>query len=56
MADLPNGPLDLTRLLETLDAQAPQAQRHLWLITLLAWVRAGMGHTMPRPRCPSAPN
>ena len=43
MADLPNGPLDLTRLLETLDAQAPQAQRHLWLITLLAWVRAGMG-------------
>ena len=29
----------LTRLLETLDPQAPLAQRHLWLIAVLDWVR-----------------
>jgi site-specific recombinase len=29
----------LTRLLETLDPQAPLAQRHLWLIFVLDWVR-----------------
>ena len=39
-----HGPTDLTGLLDTLDAEAPRARRHLWLIDLLAWVRAGMGH------------
>ena len=34
---------DLTDLLDTLDADAPRAVRHLWLASLLAWVRAGMG-------------
>ena len=30
---------DLNQVLATLDAQAPLAQRHLWLIGLLDWVR-----------------
>ena len=34
---------DLADLLDTLDADAPRAVRHLWLASLLAWVRAGMG-------------
>lgn len=32
---------DLARLLDSLDPQAPLAERHLWLISLLAWVRGG---------------
>lgn len=32
-------PADLHSLLESLDAAAPLAQRHLWLIALLDWVR-----------------
>ncbi|WP_234267173.1 site-specific recombinase [Hydrogenophaga sp. NFH-34] len=31
--------MELHRLLDTLDPDAPLAQRHLWLIDLLAWVR-----------------
>lgn len=31
--------MDLARLLDTLDPDAPLAQRHLWLMSLLAWVR-----------------
>ncbi|MDO9147342.1 MAG: site-specific recombinase [Hydrogenophaga sp.] len=31
--------MDLTRLIDALDPQAPLAQRHLWLIELLRWVR-----------------
>lgn len=31
--------MDLAELLDTLDAQAPLAQRHLWLIGLSRWVR-----------------
>jgi site-specific recombinase len=31
--------MDLARLLDTLDPDAPLAQRHLWLMALLAWVR-----------------
>jgi len=34
---------DLKELLDTLDPDAPRAARHLWLATVLAWVRAGMG-------------
>jgi site-specific recombinase len=30
---------DLTELLETIDPEAPLAQRHLWLIALFAWIR-----------------
>jgi len=38
---------DLSELLDTLDPQADLAQRHLWLITLLDWVR-GNGDSVPR--------
>jgi site-specific recombinase len=38
---------DLPRLLAQLDAHAPLAQRHLWLIELLAWVRGGR-HSSPQ--------
>lgn len=31
--------MELTKLIDALDAQAPLAQRHLWLIELLRWVR-----------------
>jgi site-specific recombinase len=31
--------MELTQLLDALDAKAPLAQRHLWLIELLRWVR-----------------
>ncbi len=31
--------MELADLLDTLDAKAPLAQRHLWLIALLRWVR-----------------
>ena len=34
---------DLNQVLATLDAQAPLAQRHLWLIGLLDWVRGPRG-------------
>ena len=34
---------DLNQVLATLDAQAPLAQRHLWLIGLLDWVRGQSG-------------
>ena len=34
---------DLTQVLDTLDAQAPLAERHLWLIRLLDWVRGPRG-------------
>ena len=34
---------DLNHLLNSLDPQAPPAQRHLWLIGLLAWVRGRRG-------------
>ena len=34
---------DLAGLLDGLDPHAPLAQRHLWLISLLAWVRGGRG-------------
>ncbi|MDB5944074.1 MAG: putative rane protein [Ramlibacter sp.] len=34
---------DLNQVLDTLDAQAPLAQRHLWLIGLLDWVRGPRG-------------
>jgi site-specific recombinase len=34
---------DLARLLDGLDPHAPLAGRHLWLISLLAWVRGGRG-------------
>src|SRR6187551_2572346 len=34
---------DLTQVLATLDADAPLAQRHLWLIGLLQWVRGPRG-------------
>ncbi|MFC5496338.1 site-specific recombinase [Caenimonas terrae] len=34
---------DLNQVLATLDAQAPLAQRHLWLIGLLQWVRGPRG-------------
>ncbi len=37
---------DLNRLLTTLDPDADLAQRHLWLIRMLAWVR-GDGKTPP---------
>lgn len=37
--------MDLARLLDTLDPEAPLAQRHLWLMALLAWVR-GDGHDL----------
>jgi len=33
------GAVDLSALLDALDPDAPQAQRHLWLIDLLRWVR-----------------
>ena len=33
----------LTSLLDTLDADAPLAQRHLWLINLLDWIRGDNG-------------
>ncbi len=39
----PSGPSDLTHLLNALDPGASRAERHLWLVDLLAWVRAGMG-------------
>jgi len=32
--------MDLSELLEALDPDAPLAQRHLWLMNLLSWVRA----------------
>ena len=32
-------PADLARLLDTMDANAPLVQRHLWLIALLQWIR-----------------
>jgi len=31
--------MEITKLIDALDAQAPLAQRHLWLIELLRWVR-----------------
>ena len=31
--------MELVHLLDTLDPDAPLAQRHLWLIELLRWVR-----------------
>lgn len=34
---------DLNRILDTLDPQAALAQRHLWLIALLDWVRGERG-------------
>ena len=34
---------DLNQVLDTLDAKAPLAQRHLWLIGLLDWVRGPRG-------------
>jgi len=34
---------DLNQVLDTLDAQAPLAQRHLWLIGLLGWLRGPRG-------------
>lgn len=34
---------DLNQVLDTLDARAPLAQRHLWLIGLLDWVRGPRG-------------
>ena len=34
---------DLNQVLATLDADAPLAQRHLWLIGLLDWVRGPRG-------------
>ena len=34
---------DLNQVLDTLDAHAPLAQRHLWLIGLLDWVRGPRG-------------
>jgi site-specific recombinase len=34
---------DLSSLLASMDAQAPLAQRHLWLISLLRWVRGARG-------------
>ncbi len=40
---MPKRPADLTGLLDGLDPGATRAQRHLWLVNLLAWVRAGMG-------------
>jgi site-specific recombinase len=40
---MPTRPADLTGLLDALDPGASRAQRHLWLVSLLAWVRAGMG-------------
>jgi site-specific recombinase len=40
---MPKGPSDLTSLLNALDPEASRAERHLWLVALLAWVRAGMG-------------
>jgi site-specific recombinase len=40
---MPKGPSDLTSLLNALDPEVSRAERHLWLVALLAWVRAGMG-------------
>ncbi|RYF43800.1 MAG: recombinase [Comamonadaceae bacterium] len=40
---MPQPAVDLNQLLERLDAQAPLAQRHLWLIALLDWVRGERG-------------
>ncbi|MEO7641818.1 MAG: recombinase, partial [Ramlibacter sp.] len=40
---MPQPVADLNQLLERLDAQAPLAQRHLWLIALLGWVRGTRG-------------
>ena len=34
---------DLAALLDALDAQAPLAQRHLWLVALLDWIRGEGG-------------
>jgi site-specific recombinase len=42
-----NRPPDLGQLLDSLDPAAPRAQRHLWLIALLAWVRAGLSGADP---------
>lgn len=49
---------DLTALLNALDAQADAAQRHLWLIQLLAWLRhppAGPAAQAGGPAEPSTP-
>ena len=47
---------DLTDLLDTLDADAPRAVRHLWLASLLAWVRASISLSrlvLPMRRAPT---
>ncbi len=40
---MPRAPTDLVSLLDALNPEAPRAERHLWLIALLEWVRGGMG-------------
>jgi site-specific recombinase len=40
---------DLAQLLTELDATAPLAQRHLWLIAMLEWVRGPANHAGNKP-------
>ena len=39
--------LELIRLLESLDANAPRVERHLWLIRVLDWVRGSASRDKP---------
>ena len=54
----PDAAWDLTALVNAADARAGQAERHLWLVRLLEWLRhAPTAATpqpppMPAPRCP----
>lgn len=38
-----SSPPDLVQLLQSIDADAPLAERHLWLIRLLQWIRGSEG-------------
>lgn len=42
---MPKHPLDLNRLLQELDPHADLAERHLWLIHVLQWIRAAAPST-----------
>ena len=39
--------LELVRLLESLDANAPRVERHLWLIRVLDWIRGSASRDNP---------
>ncbi|MFO1330275.1 MAG: recombinase [Rubrivivax sp.] len=46
-------PWDLAALISAADARAPQAERHLWLVRLMEWLRHAPAHD--RPGEPHAP-